>query len=189
MATSDTSIANLALQKLGSKRISSLTQLVPNATSMNACYEAVRDAEIRRYNWGFATKRAQIAVDPAQTLWGKWNRFALPGDYLRLIRDDETNIAVDWRIESGFIVTAASAPLFIRYIARIVDPTQFDSLFIPAFAGRLAMWTCEEITGSTTKKQNIQTDYDADIAEARRLGAIEAGAQSFPDDDWVNSRL
>ena len=188
MATSNVAIANLALQKLGTKRIESLTQDHPNARSISACFATIRDQEIRRYDWGFAIKRASIAADSEQTTWGAWNRFSLPNDYIRLIRDDETGQRVDWRIEGQYIVTGDSAPLDIRYLARIEDPNVFDVLFIEAFAAKMAQQCCKEITGSNSLLQAMKVDYDFAIAEAKRTGAIEKPAQDFPEDDWIAVR-
>lgn len=189
MATSNVAIANRALQKLGAERIESLTQDDPNARSMNAAFEIVRDAELRRYRWSFAIKRASIAADSSDTLWGGWNRYTLPNDFLMLIRDDETGQAPDWRVEGLFIITADASPLEIRYVARIEDPTFFDALFIEAFASKLAVETCQEITQSTSKKESAKSDYAFAINEATRLGAIEKPAEEFPEDSWLNARL
>lgn len=193
MAVSKVQIANRALQKLGAKRIESLAQDHPNARSINTAFDLVRDAELRRYRWSFATRRATIAADASKTEWGEWNRYTLPNDYLYLIRDDETGQAVDWRIESDadgvYIITADSAPLYIRYVARVDDPNFYDALFIEAFACKLAVETCEEIKQSTGKKESLKSDYDFAIAEAKRVGAIEKPAHSFPEDDWLNARL
>ena len=193
MATSKVAIANLALQKLGAARISSLSQNNPNAASMSAAYDAIRRRELRTYEWSFATRRASIAADSAQTAWGSHNRFTLPADYLYLIRDDETGQAVDWKIESAtdgvFIITDDAAPLQIRYVADIDDPTYYDSLFIDSFACALALHCCEEITQSTSKKQGILADYDRAIKTAMQQGAIEKPATEFPIDEWINARL
>lgn len=195
MATSSVAIANRALQKLGAKRIESLTQDHANARSMNAAYESVRDAELRRYTWSFAKRRTSVAADGAQTTWGKWNRYSLPNDFLGLIRDDESGQQTDWRIEAGsegtgsFIITADASPLKFLYIAKVEDPNAYDPLFIEAFACKLALETCEEITQSTTRKESIRNDYATAIAEARRIGAIEKPAQEFPEDPWINARL
>jgi hypothetical protein len=188
MATSKVAIANLALQKLGAARISALDQDDSNARSMNAAYALMRDAELRRYRWGFAIKRKSIAADGTDALWGDWKRYSLPNDFLFLILDDETGQATDWRIEGLYIVTADASPLQIRYIARIDDPVFYDALFIEAFACRLALQACEEITGSNSRKESIKADYDMAIAEARRLGAVEKPAQEFPEDSWISAR-
>lgn len=195
MATSKVAIANLALQKLGAKRISSLSQDHPNARSMNAAYDACRQKELRRYEWNFSIRRTSIAVDPTQTAWGSHNRFGLPGDYLYLIRDDETGQSVDWTIEAGsasegrFIITDDATPLPIKYVADIDDPTFYDSLFVEVLACSLALHCCEEITGSTAKKDGIAKDYLFAVQQATSQGSIEKPAPAFPEDDWLNARL
>ena len=188
MATSNVAIANGALQRLGEKRIEALTQDSPNARSMNAAFERVRRAELRRYIWNFAVKRDSLPQDGTDAVWGGWNRFSLPNDFLRLLRDDESGQLLDWKIEGQHIVTADGAPLDIRYIADITDPNYFDPLFIEALECKLALVTCEEITGSTSKKESIKDDYKTAVHEARLTGAIEKEAQEFPEDEWITAR-
>lgn len=199
MATSSTVIANGALQLLGAKRIETITDPnSANARSLNAAYDRTRRTLLRKYDWGFAMARASIAADPVKTTWGDHNRFSLPNDYIRLIRDNETganlggfgnNQAPDWRIEGMFIVTNDAAPLNIRYIADVTDPNTFDSAFHEAFENRLAFVCCKEITGSTDLRGRLKDEFLDVIAEAKRAGAIEKPAQEFPEDDWINSRL
>jgi hypothetical protein len=186
---SRTSIANRALKALGAKTVESIDQDHPNARSIKNSYDSIRDAELRRYDWSFAIKRASIAADTSDTLWGDWNRYALPNDFLKLIRDDESGTRVDWRIEGRYIVTADAAPLDIRYVARITDPNQYDPMFLEAFALQLAHDSCQEITQSNGKKQQIKADYKEAIAEARRVGAIEKPSQISADDDWLSARI
>ena len=152
MAISNVAIANRALQKLGAKRIESLTENSPNARSMNAAFAIVRDAELRRYTWSFAIKRASIAADGAGPEWNDWNRYGLPNDFIALIRDDETDTFMDWKIEGLYILSADASPLKIRYLAQIDDPTFYDPVFVGAFSMKLASETCEEITQSTSKR-------------------------------------
>jgi len=190
MAVSEVSIANAALQKLGSPtRLESLSQDHPNARTMNAAFARVRDTELRRYTWGFAIARASIAADGDQTEWGEHNRYSLPNDFLRLLRDDETGQQTDWRQEGLFVVSDDDSPLEIRYIAQITDPNSMDSLFREAFACKLAHDTCKEVTGSTDLKDSLKADYKEAIAEAKRVGAVEKPAEEFPEDSWVNARL
>lgn len=190
MAVSKVGIANLALQKLGvSRKLESLSQDHPNARTLNLAYEPMRRAELRRYDWSFAISRASIAADANGPEWGDWNRYTKPNDFLRLLRDDESGINVDWKIEGIYILSADAAPLEIRYIADIDAPEQYDPLFVEAFACRLALQCCEEITQSTSKIASVTEQYKDAIAEAKRLGAIEEAAREAPEDSWVLARL
>lgn len=188
MATSKVAIANGALQRLGAKRIESLTQDHPNARSMSVAFDRVVKSEIRRYGWNFAIKRASVAADAADPVWGDWNRYTLPNDYLRLLRDDESGIHVDWRIEGLYILSKDAAPLQFRYLAHIEDPAFYDALFIEALETKLAMVCCKEITGSHSAAAGIKHDYEDAIAEARRSNALEKEAQDFPEDEWLAAR-
>jgi hypothetical protein len=190
--TSKVQIANSALQRLGAKRIESLSENSPNARSMNAAYDPARKKLLRKYDWGFAIRRASIAADGDQTLWGEHNRYVLPNDYIRLIRDNETHYRVDWRIESDenvgvYIVTDDASPLEVRYIADVDDPNFYDALFADAFSCQIALDTCQEITQSTSKKSSIQSDFDVAISDAKKFGAIEKDAQEAPQDDWLTA--
>ena len=186
MTTSNVSIANGALQRLGSHtRITSLGQNHPSAIAMNAAFEPTRDALLRKYVWGFAIERESIAADGDDTTWGDWNRYGLPNDFVRLIRDDETGAAVDWKIEGQFIVTADASPLDVKFVKKITDPTKFDPLFVAALEIALAVRCCKQITDSTVDKESLKDDFAEAIADAKQVQAIEKEAQEFPEDDWT----
>ena len=189
MATSKVEIANGALQRLGARRIESLTQDSPNARSMNAAFDRVVRSEIRRYGWNFAIKRASVAADGTdETILTEYNRYSLPNDFIRLLRDDESGIAVDWKVEGVYILSTTASPLEFRYLAHITDPNYYDSLFIEAVECKLAMVCCKEITGSHSNAAGIKIDYEDAIAEARRANALEKEAQEFPEDSWLAAR-
>jgi hypothetical protein len=190
MATSNVQIANLALQKLGQgRKLESLTQDHPNARALNLAFEPIRQAELRRHAWSFAIKRESVAADGTGPTWGDWNRYSQPNDFLRLLREDETGIATDWKIEGLHILSRDSAPLEFRYIADIDDPNYFDSLFVEVMACRLAAQCCKEITGSTSAVEDMKAQYDDAINEAKRIDAFEKPAEEFPEDEWVLARL
>ena len=187
-AVSQVTIANRALQRLGATRISSLTQNHPNARSINNAYDPVRLRLLRLYAWSFSKKRASVAALNTQTVYGNLNQFPVPADFIRLMRDqlpDGPFGRHDWEIEGGNIVTSDGSPLQFRYLADISDPAQFDPLFIEAFACTLAYEICEEVTGSTEKRQLLAADLKQIIREARYANAIERDADVPNEDDWI----
>lgn len=190
---SDVEIANQALSKLGENSIESLTQSNSRASAVNQVYEKLKRAELRRHTWGFAKRRASLPASTTQTAWGSLNRFPVPSDFLRLLRDDETGMQKDWTLESDntgtlFIITADSAPLQIKYIANVDTPPLFDDLFVEMLASKIAWEICEKITGSTAKRQLAERDYDTARAEAMRVHAIETRPLEFPEDTWEAAR-
>ena len=190
MATSNVQIANLALQKLGqSRKLESLTQDHPNARTLNLAFEPVRDALLRKYAWSFAIKRESVAEDATDVSYvSDWNRYSLPNDFLRLLREDETGVETDWKIEGLYVLSRDSSPIEFRYVAKIDDPTYYDSCFVEAFACELALQCCEEITQSTSKYDRIEAARDNAVAEAKNIGAIEKPSEDQPEDDWIAAR-
>lgn len=186
-------IANRALQRLGASYISSLTQTTPNAASMNNAYDIVRRRLLRVYAWGFAKSRASVpalsVVDPIAQL----NQYPLPNDFIRLLRDlgpELPHQRHDWVIENvanvgPCILTSDDSPLQFRYIYDAQTPSQFDPLFVEALACTLAYECCEEITGSTTKRNLLGQDMRQILQEARFTNAIEKDADVPLQDDWL----
>lgn len=188
-AVSSVTIANRALQRLGATRISSVTQNTPNARSINNAYDTTRRRLLRLYTWSFAKARASLPASSSQTVFDSLNLFPLPTDFIRLYRDPGYSASVqsrrDWEIEEGNIVTTDGAPLNIRYIADITDESQFDPLFVEAFACQLAYECCQEITGSNEKQQILANDLKQIIREARFCNSIERNPDQPVEDDWL----
>lgn len=184
-------IANRALQLLGARSITSLSENSVNARACAACYAICRDAELEAHPWRFAIKRFSLAADATTPDWGKANSFTLPADYLRLIANypERNENDLDWEIEGKQIFTNDSAPLYGRYISQITDTSMMPALFREAVSARMAMELCEELTQSNSKIATAQTVYKEKIAEARRVNAIESLPQQPADDPWITARM
>ena len=183
-------ICNRALQKLGAKRITVITEDSVNARACNTAYTPLRLAELRAHPWSCAVARAQLAASSTTPIFVKQYSYPLPSDYLRLLPNDEgyNYNSQDWQIESGSIVTDDSAPLNIRYIYDLTDPQIMDPLFREALSCRMALELCEELTQSNQKKESLRQDYKEAIREARRINAILNNAAKPPEDEWITVR-
>lgn len=196
--TSETSICNLALQKIGAGRITSLDQNHPNAREMAACYEAMRDLELRAFRWNFAKTRVTLSASATSppTDSGFAYAYPLPADFLRLLAQNESNLfdgdnSVDWKIEAHLGVSSILSnrtPMHIVYIAQITDPTRFDASFIDMLSCRLALQVCEAITQSNNKKQAIEAEYSHARMMARRTNAFENIPTKGVEDTWFSVR-
>jgi hypothetical protein len=193
-------VANRALTKLGSARITSLSDDVKAARSISSCFEDLRDDELRTSRWQFAMKRTSLAALSDAPAFGFTKQYALPSDFLRLdMINDEFPAAVmdnyigaealDYTIEGNLILTDIDAPLKLRYIARIEDPNQWDVNFREMLASRIAAEICEDLTQSDTKKQAAWNDYKRAKSNAIRMGAIEKPPTTPPDNTWIISRI
>lgn len=200
MSTSDVSICNGALIKLGEDTIVALTDETNRARALSVRYEPVRDAEIRRRRWRFSLKRVSL---PALTDAPDSDfdfAYQVPEDYLGLVDGGDLRQVADmsdfrtrssqwWSLENGKILTNLGAPLAIRYKAKITDPTLFDPAFAEALSARLAFECCERITQSDSKKQICWSDYRNAIKEAVAANAIEVPSETIGDDTWVLARI
>ena len=187
---SEVDICNRALQKLGAKRIVSLSEDSTNARACNAAYDLLRDFELELHPWLFAIQRATLAADSEEPEWGRANAFQLPSDCLRILPpypEDNLN-DLDWQIEGRKLLTDETAPLYLRYIARIEDPNAMAPSFREALACRIALELAEQLTQSNTKKEGLREDYKATILAARKNNAIQSIPAKSPDDPWITGR-
>lgn len=194
MAAGDSkvSIANRALQLLGAGTIESLDQDDPNARTMNRAYDPVRRALLREYVWNFSIGRASIAASSTKTEYEDLNRFLLPNDYLRLLRQEfsvpNDSRRPDWQIEGSYIVTADASPLKIRYVKDEENPVAFDASFSELLAARLAMETNQEVTGSENINRRAERAESRALAFARQANAFENEGDIPFENEWIEAR-
>ncbi len=192
-------ICNLALQRLGTKAISSLAEDSTAGRECNRVYEHARDSELRAHPWNFARERAALAADSTDPEFGFNSRFALPSDYLRLlparaVANSSVTLGgieanIDWQIEGRFILSNDGAPLNIVYLKVVEDVNDFDELFLDLLVARIALDVAEKVTQSNTKKADAKEIYLITKAEAKRVNAFERPPQEAPEDTWVLARL
>lgn len=208
--TTQTTIANRALQILGSPSISDIKENTIGAKAMNRAYEPVLLTELRQNYWSFAIKRATLPADAVPPIFGKANYFTLPGDFLCEAPPDQVfglsgisggtfgnlgaNVLTgsptnDWQFEGGKIASNQSAPLFLRYVSSEVTESMFDPCFCEAFSCALALMCCEQITQSNTKLQNIGQLYDDAIEIAKKRNAFEGRPVQPPADSYLVTRF
>jgi len=183
-------ICNRALQKLGAKRITSITEDSVNARACNNCYESLRDDELTKHPWSFAITRVELAADAVAPAFGKQNSYTLPADHLRTIPPypemDENER--DWIEEGGKIYTNYDAPLQLRYVAIVTDPNLMHVYFREALASRMSKEMAEELTQSNSKIATAESDYREAIAQAKKTDGIQKPPQVSVEDSWVTAR-
>ena len=190
---SDVQIANMALVLIGDQTVSDITtpEDTDRARAVKVFYEQTRDSVLRAYPWGFAKRRVAL-VATTTPIFGWDYAFTLPTSpyCLRVLDvDDDPEIpgTIAYTIEGRTLVTNESA-VNLLYIARITDPTQFDSLFVEAFAARLA----ENLALALAKQNKIvemaHALYEAKIQEARTVDSMEQSTRVVYSMDLINVR-
>lgn len=198
--TSQVDIANRALTKLGAARIISFGDDNKQARAVSSMFDIVRDAELRSHIWSFSVKRASLPALLSTPDWGFQFEYQLPSDSLRILmvndiypgpslEDYRNQPVADYAIEGNKILADFAAPLKIRYSSRVSDTTQWDAMFVEAFACRLAMEMAEDLTQSNSKRELAQAEYMASLRGAIRASSVEQPPQALPDNSWLLSRL
>jgi hypothetical protein len=193
MAVGEVAIANIALDMLQETPLGSFEEASSAARWFKRNYDPARDQMLRIHPWNFAMRRASLpAASPAPAF--EWSAaYDLPSSpwCLRLmpLTDDgkATGRMVPYSIEGRQVLCNMSAPLKVRYIAR-VDEAEFDAAFVQAFAAMLAARAAHWITGKASMVDRLDKVAREAMEMARLIDGFEEGP-TFPDqNDWLDGR-
>ena len=135
-----------------------------------------------------------------QGLSAAQNLYPLPYGYLRLAPQAPKVAStstlgtsagipyVDWQFEGNYIVSAASTPLVLRYVADVSYVPLMDDLFCEGLAARIAYEVCETLTQSNVKLQAIAAAYQKFINDARLINWLEQGNTEPQEADYELTR-
>lgn len=186
--TSVTGICNRGLQLLGAARILDITDDTRNGRACNACYDIIRQSELRKHRWRFAIRRAVLAPLNETDPLGLFSFiFQIPADCVKVLKP-ERDPYCDWQVEGRKIFTNSTNALQMRYIADITDTNEFDPCFSEMVSAKMAEAMCEELTQSNTKKADAKEAYKDARSEARRANAFETIPAEPEEDGWVLAR-
>ena len=179
-------ICNNALDKLGHGPITSLSDATKAANLCDRNWSLARNKTLRDHPWNFAVKRAATAPLSTAPAWGFSYEHPLPGECLRLL--EVYDLSTDEYQLEGRSILSDDAILYIRYIAEITDPNQYDPTFQDVVAIRLALELCEALTQSNTKKELLWQEYQESLITARKVDAQENPPIALDEDDWIRIR-
>ena len=196
MAYSVVGVINMALQRIGVKRIVSLTEDSDQAIAANTVYEYIRDEVLSAKDWKFAKRRVALAQNVATPEYGYDYAYTLPSDFLRLCltKDGDDSFypsgdyASAWNSDEltirsrkyGYSIEALSDgtfcmftdydntdyDLYIAYIRKEDNPAKWSPAFINALAFRLAAELALTRTESRSKFSDMMTLYENALKKA-----------------------
>jgi len=187
MAYSDTGIANMALARIGAKRLTSLDDdTTLEAIQCRTHYEQTRDALLRSHWWRFALMRAELTED-GDTPDFEWDhQYILPANYLRAVRLYDTTAS--YSLESKLLLTNDDS-VDLQYIRRVTDPTEFGSLFVEVLVLQLAIKLVMPLSGDKVLRREIQEELQVALARARCVNLQETSTVGRDDKDlWIDAR-
>jgi len=163
-------ICNGALNQLGATTILSLTEDSKNARLCNSRFTQVRDALFRTHPWNCLQKRIQIAADSTAPAWGFKFVYTLPADCLRLLKilDYDSNYKVE-----GRKVLSNTETMKILYVARVIDPNEYDELLRETLSASLSADIAFAVTSNNTTSQNMYQLYQEKLKDARFVDSTE----------------
>ena len=185
MSDTVTDVVNMALQELGVGEISSINDSGKPARVMRRIAIPTRDKILRECTWTFASKRATLAEDPTDPIWGFDKKYRLPADFLYL---ESIQCEPDYKIEGAFIATNETNSLNIQYISVIEDINLWDDSVIEAWAFKMAFKTCISLGGDMGLRDRLDMDYKRSIIDAKRFNGQEDAPVKIPDTGIFKSR-
>lgn len=191
---SETSLCNMALVKMGGKKINNVeTGTSVEAITCRLHYEQARDSLLRSHYWRFASARSELTQDSTDPDFEWDNQFKLPDDFLRLKSIYDTTLVDNTRhsfaIEGQRLLTNDNT-MEIRYIKKVTDVTEFDPLFIEVLILQLALKLIGSLAGGHPKLQDIiQRELKALMPSVRALDRQETDGKGRADQfTWADVR-
>lgn len=184
-ATTETSICNIALIKIGADRILNLTQDKKEAKLCNRLYVPSRDMLLRLHPWNFATERAELAQLDDAPIADYSYQYQLPTTPKCLRILEVTESLSKWVVEGDYLLINDSA-VEIRYIKRVVDPAKFDTGFVELLADKLASDLAIPITHNLQLAGLMKAEYRSSLIRARGADYMEEEKESDEPDSWTD---
>lgn len=184
---SDVEIVNNALSLIGHDPITALADDTVHARLANRILPQTRDAVLRAHPWNCAMVRQSLAQISPVPDFGWEYHYTLPTDpfclrALAINDDEEDGIPGDvFKVEGRTLLTNV-AEVNLRYIKRITDPNEYDSLLYEAISAKLAAKMAYAITGSASKAAEMFELYERLLREARTVD----GQEGSPDKQDVS---
>lgn len=198
MSVSDTSISNMALGRIGAKRISSLsdsTEATLPAIQCRLHYEQTRDALIRSHVWRFAMARVELSENTEAPAFEWDNAFDLPNDFLRhrsIYEDNNTaakSVLRSYAIEGKQVLSNDSTVEF-RYVKKVTDPTKFDPLFIEVLVLSLAIKLVMPLAQDRVLRRDLIEEMGPLMSRVRAMDRQETNNFGRSDlGTWNDARL
>lgn len=208
---SEVQICNLALSRVGARRISSLGENTKEAKECNKIYTDTRDFVLAAHDWGFARKHATLAAISTPTYPGWDYAYAYPTDCLaarRIKNDTGSTSPIAYSLEEDRYMNVGKVEFEIRataaldgkviltnepeavmiYTARVTDSNLFSAEFIDAFAYRLASDLAVPLRADTRKSDTHFRKYTFLIGSAQASSANEGYEKPDGGNSFVNAR-
>ena len=192
-------IATIALRDIGGKPVSDFdNETSKEAKLMQDYWDSNWKKLLRKFNWGFAKKWAELALETDTIIDPKWEyKFALPADYIRMSKEEtEKTLGTNYEIRDGSLYINQDS-VKIEYIREIEDTTKWPEWFQDVVIARLRGKCNIPLAKSGKNSVNWYNLYlNVVLPESKRLDAEESnpteeekGNHTDDNDTWLNSAI
>lgn len=193
MGTDKVAIANMALRRIGAKRISSFGDPSPEAQAVSDIYDLILDEVLCSGLWTFAQAQsalAQLSLTSAFTADGLAYIYAEPANLLKINFINDSGATWKREAMSGQNVIRANIPgLQIIYTFRNTDPTTYFPLFIAALASRLSYELCFALSESRSFAKDVFDEYHkVKLPQALSADSQQGSPVQAIQNEWENAR-
>jgi len=189
--SSETSIANLALVRLGADRLNDIeTDTSELAGKVRAVFDFLRDETLRSHTWNFAIDRRNFNQLTTTPLYGFGNEFQVPGDVLRILApstNPDSSLQGNYKIEGDKVLTDDTT-FQARCIIRVEDTTKWDAAFVEVFAARLSAELAYSITNNRALAADLFNLYLSKLRAVKGYDAQEDTPEQITADEWIDAR-
>lgn len=200
MPVSDTLIANLALDNIGSNSaIASLGENSPEAKACKLWYDMSRQHTLEAFDWSFARRRLALATHPDAAPYQRWSfRYQYPANCLKA-RKIENPLgpdadAIPYEIElsddgSAKTILSNLDEAVLIYTSDITQTSLFSMFFVDTLASLLASRIAIKLTGKRTLKGDMIQQYNTLLRMAPAYDANEAVAKRPREAEHIRARV
>lgn len=189
MSATSVSICSNALLLLGDQPISALDEDTDRALLASNLYESTRDSVLRSHPWNCAVKRVVLAPDTEAPVSAYYDaQFTLPADWLRTLQVGEDGYEVDYKVESGKILSSGTS-LALRYVWRNETESTWDAMLVTAMELAMAEKMAYPITMSASMADLMARKLEMHMKRCRAVDGQDDPPQTLGDFPLLQSRF
>lgn len=204
MAESNTQVCNMALARIGARRINDYSDDTDTKNEAIQCrlhYVQTRDELQRSHLWVFNKTRATLSRDTDSPSFEYTYQYLLPSDFLRYRYKYDTgslsnqmsawSFSLERKSDGTRILLTDESSVCLVYSARVTDPTKWDDLFTALFVLKLAKKLATPLARSD---KNMMASINEDLEEIEpRVRALDRnegqGTRQNDLSTWNDARL
>lgn len=179
---------NGALRRLGQTRLANLTENVKGRRVLDSCYDEVLKLCLEAGWWDFAIRSAKLEpTSSEETQFGPVHVYNKPDDWVRtyaFCSDDYFKDPIlDYSTSKNTWITDYN-PIYLKWVSNAddygMDLGSWPQHFTNYVQYYLAVESCEKITGSSSKMDELRQDMKKAMHDAKNFDALNDPVTKFP---------